>query len=197
MDDASAWIVLAIVLASLGAGAGVAITAICGAIAFVLVMTLLMPRLLAPLARAAEKQGKLSQPAFGVMLGLFMLCAFAMDIAGLHAVFGGFILGVVTPRGVLTQDLRKSLEPFVVTALLPVFFCYSGLNTQLTMVNSRPCAGHARHSGRVHSRQGRRLLAAARLTGQDNSTALGIGALMNARGLMEFIIINIGLQRGD
>ncbi|HRE45128.1 MAG TPA: cation:proton antiporter [Terricaulis sp.] len=197
VDDAGAWIVLAIVLASLGAGAGVAITAIGGAIAFVFVMTLIVPRLLAPLARAAEKQGKLSQPAFGVMLGLFMLCAFAMDIAGLHAVFGGFILGVVTPRGVLTQELRKSLEPFVVTALLPVFFCYSGLNTQLTMVNSASLAliTLAILAASILAKGGA-CWAAARLTGQDNPTALGIGALMNARGLMELIIINIGLQRG-
>ena len=197
IDDAGAWIVLAIVLASLGAGAGVALTAIAGGVAFVLFMTLVAPKLLAPLARIAEREGKINQTVLGVTLGIFMLCAFAMDFAGLHAVFGGFILGAVMPRGFFASELRRRIEPFVVTTLLPVFFCFSGLNTQLTMVNSASLAliAVAILAASILAK-GVACWGAARLTGQDNATALGIGALMNARGLMELIIINIGLQRG-
>ena len=64
----------------------------------------------------------------------FLIAAFAMDWAGMHAVFGGFLLGVVLPRGALTEKLRAQLQPFVVIFLLPMFFTYSGLNTRLDML---------------------------------------------------------------
>lgn len=197
IDDAGAWIVLAIVLASLGAGAGLAIQAIVGGLAFAVFMCTLAPKLLAPLGRIAEREGRLNETLLAIALGCFMLAAFAMDAVGLHAVFGGFVLGAAMPRGVFADELRKRLEPFVVTALLPVFFCYSGLNTQLTMVNSTSLVliTAAILAASILAKGGA-CWAAARLSGQDNATAMGIGALMNARGLMELIIINIGLQRG-
>lgn len=126
-----------------------------------------------------------------------MLCAWVMDAVGIHAVFGGFILGVAMPRGLLTQQVRAQLEPFAVLVLLPMFFTFSGLNTQLTMVDNIGLLGVTALIlvGSILAKGGA-CWAAARLTGQDNRTAMGIGALMNARGLMELIIINIGLQRG-
>ena len=101
------------------------------------------------------------------------------------------------PRGALADQLRKLLEPFTVVLLLPMFFTYSGLNTQLTMVNSASMLLVALVvlGASVLAKFGA-CWAAARLSGQDNRTALGIGALMNSRGLMELIIINIGLQAG-
>ena len=133
----------------------------------------------------------------GIVLILFMLSAWAMDAVGIHAVFGGFIMGVAMPRGLLGQEVRRQLEPLVVLLLLPMFFTFSGLNTQLTLVDN---LGLVAVTGVILIgsvlAKGGACWAAARLTGQDNPTALGIGALMNARGLMELIIINIGLQRG-
>ena len=89
------------------------------------------------------------------------------------------------------------MEPLVVILLLPMFFTYSGLNTHLDLINSGElllvAAGILAAS--VLAKFGACYLA-ARLSGEDNRTALGIGALMNARGLMELIIINIGLQKG-
>jgi Kef-type K+ transport system membrane component KefB len=197
IDDAGAWCVLAVVLASFGDGPPVAIKAIAGGAAFVIFMLTVGPRLLKPLADAAEREGKVSQGVLGLVLIAFMLCAFAMDYVGIHAVFGGFILGVVMPRGVLSTQIKKQLEPFAVVVLLPMFFTFSGLNTQLTMVNSLPLVLTALAILAVSIlAKGGACWAAARLTGQDNATALGIGALMNSRGLMELIIINIGLQRG-
>ncbi|WP_184716585.1 cation:proton antiporter [Caulobacter sp.] len=197
IDDAGAWTVLAIVLATFGGGSAVAIKAIAGGLGFVLFMVTLGPRLLAPLGRWAEREGKVSPSLLGVVIILFMLCAWAMDAAGIHAVFGGFILGTVLPRGVLSREIKKQLEPFAVVLLLPMFFTFSGLNTQLTMVNSLSLVGVALVilAGSILAKGGA-CWAAARLTGQDNATAMGIGALMNARGLMELIIINIGLQKG-
>lgn len=197
IDDAAAWCVLAIVLASFGAGPMVAVKAIVGGGAFALFMLTLGPKLLAPLGRLAEREGRLSPTVLGIVLILFMLSAWAMDSVGVHAVFGGFILGVAVPRGLLSQEIRRQLEPFAVLVLLPMFFTFSGLNTQLTMVNSLGLLAVTAIIllGSILAKGGA-CWAAARLTGQDNATALGIGALMNARGLMELIIINIGLQRG-
>lgn len=197
IDDAGAWTVLALVLATLGAGPELAAKAIIGGVLFVLFMTTVGPRLLAPLGRITERKGHLDQTVFAAALTAFMLAAFAMDEIGLHAVFGGFVLGTAMPRGLFATELRRRLEPLTVVVLLPVFFCYSGLNTQLTMVDSLDLALVAATILAVSIlAKGGACWAAARLTGQDNATALGIGALMNARGLMELIIINIGLQRG-
>lgn len=197
MGDAAAWIILAVVLATLGGGASLAMKAILGGLAFAAFMLTLGPKLLAPLGRWAEREGGVSAPLLGVVMMLFMLCAFAMDAAGLHTVFGGFILGVVMPRGRLTEGLRRQLEPMTVVVLVPTFFTFSGLNTQLNMIGSVGLLGVAAVVllGSVLAKGGA-CWAGARLTGQDNPTALAIGALMNARGMMELIIINIGLQRG-
>lgn len=197
IDDAGAWCVLAIVLASFGAGPMVAVTAIAGGGAFALFMLTVGPRLLAPLGRIVEREGRLSPTVLGIVLILFMLSAWAMDAVGIHAVFGGFILGVAMPRGLLSDEVKRQLEPFAVLVLLPMFFTFSGLNTQLTMVNSLGLLAVTVVIllGSVLAKGGA-CWAAARLTGQDNATAMGIGALMNARGLMELIIINIGLQKG-
>lgn len=197
IDDAGAWCVLAIVLASFGAGPMVAVTAIAGGGAFALFMLTLGPKMLAPLGRIVEREGRLSPTVLGIVLILFMLSAWAMDAVGIHAVFGGFILGVAMPRGLLSDEVKRQLEPFAVLVLLPMFFTFSGLNTQLTMVNSLGLLAVTAVIllGSILAKGGA-CWAAARLTGQDNATAMGIGALMNARGLMELIIINIGLQKG-
>src|SRR5690606_9406224 len=88
-------------------------------------------------------------------------------------------------------------EPLTVVMLLPAFFTFSGLNTQLSMVTdpSLLLVTLVILIASISAKFGACWMA-ARLTGQDNHTALGVGALMNARGLMELIIINIGLQRG-
>jgi Kef-type K+ transport system membrane component KefB len=197
IDDAGAWCVLAIVLASFGAGASLAITTIVGGIVFASVVLLLGPRLLAPLGRIVEREGRITPNVLGITLMAFMLSAFVADGIGLHAVFGGFLLGTVMPRGKFAEELKKQIEPFAVVILLPTFFTFSGLNTSLTMINNVELVliALAVLAGSILAKGGA-CYAAARLCGQDNRTALGIGALMNARGLMELIIINIGLQKG-
>jgi Kef-type K+ transport system membrane component KefB len=125
------------------------------------------------------------------------LGAFFTDLIGLHAVFGAFVMGAAMPRGVVIRDLIGRIQPLTVALLLPLFFTYSGLNTKIGLLNS----------GFLWLMCGAVLIAAvvgkgvacwlaARATGVPNREALGIGTLMNARGLMELIIINIGLQRG-
>jgi K+:H+ antiporter len=197
IDDAAAWCVLAVVLGSFGGGPMVAIKAIGGGLAYAVFIVTLGRHWLTRLGDVVERQGRLTPTLLAVTLMLFMLAAWAMDAIGIHAVFGGFLLGVAMPRGLLTKEIQRQLEPFAVVFLLPMFFTFSGLNTRLDMVNSvqmllvalvvllASCAG-----------KGVACWAAARLNGEDNRTALAVGTLMNSRGLMELIIINIGLQKG-
>ena len=196
-DDACSWCVLALVLAAFGAGPGVAVLAIGGGVSYALFILLFGRRLLAPLGAMVEREGEMSLTVLGITLALFCLSAFLMDAVGIHAIFGGFILGAVMPRGLFAAELKKKVEPLAVVLLLPMFFTYSGLNTRLDMVNSAEllliAAGILVAS--VAAKGGACYLA-ARWAGEDNRTALGIGALMNSRGLMELIIINIGLQKG-
>ncbi|WDF73220.1 cation:proton antiporter [Novosphingobium sp. KACC 22771] len=196
IGDAGAWIVVALVLASLGAGSTVAIKAAGGGLTFALVMVLIAPRVLAPLGRRADIHG-VGEGLLALVLGLFLLCAWAMDACGMHAVFGGFLLGTAMPRGNLVEGLRTRLEPFATTFLLPMFFTYSGLNTRMQVLGNLDLVlvTVAILAAAVLAKGGACYLA-ARLSGEDNRSALGIGALMNARGLMELIIINIGLQAG-
>lgn len=196
-DDAVSWCVLAIVLATFGGGPGIAVIAIVGGIGFTLFMLLFGKRLLAPLGRAVEARGEMSNLVLAITLILFCLSAFVMDAIGIHAVFGGFLLGVCMPRGLFVDELKRKVEPLAVVMLLPMFFTYSGLNTRMDMVNSLPLLAIALGilAVSILAKLGA-CWAAARLAGEDNRTALGIGALMNSRGLMELIIINIGLQKG-
>jgi Kef-type K+ transport system membrane component KefB len=185
------------VLATFGGGSGVAILAIGGAILYVGFLLLFGRRLLAPLGRAVDAKGEMSMTVLAVTLMLFCFSAFIMDVIGIHGIFGGFILGVFMPRGLFAAELKKKVEPLAVVLLLPMFFTYSGLNTRMDMVNSGQLlliAGGILVAS-VVAKFGACYLA-ARLCGEDNATSLGIGALMNSRGLMELIIINIGLQKG-
>jgi Kef-type K+ transport system membrane component KefB len=201
IGDAVAWCVVAVVLASLGAGSGVILLAVGGGLALAAVLIFLGPKLFAPLGRLAESQHEAGQPlsptVLAISLMLCMLSAYVSDFVGLHAVFGAFLIGTAMPRGVFAQRTRALLAPFTLAFLLPVFFVYSGLNTRLTLVNTPSLLWIA--AGILAASIFAKFVAcwaAALAVGQGNSRALGLGALMNARGLTELIIINIGLQAG-
>jgi Kef-type K+ transport system membrane component KefB len=114
-----------------------------------------------------------------------------------HAVFFAFVAGALMPRGRVTGVLSRTIEPVASTVLVPVFFAYSGFSTHLGLLWSAELLWMSlvviliASAGKTVGCWG-----AARLAGRPNREALAIGALMNARGLMELIILNIGLQRG-
>ena len=197
IDDAAAWCVLAIVLASFGGGALVAVKAIAGGLLYAVLVLTVARRLLARLGAVVERQGALSSSLLGVVLMLLMLAEWTTDAIGIHAVFGGFLLGAAMPRGLLARELQRKLEPFAVVFLLPMFFTFSGLNTRLDLVGSgRFAVIAALLLAASILGKGVACWAAARINGEENRTALAVGTLMNARGLMELIIVNIGLQKG-
>src|SRR3546814_14699430 len=78
-------------------------------------------RMLLPLGRIVEERDELSDAMLSIILMIFALCAFVMDAAGIHAVFGGFILGACMPRGKLTEEIKRKISPITIL-LVPVFF---------------------------------------------------------------------------
>ena len=197
LDDATAWCLLAVVLASFDQNWSHAWINIGGGAGYVAFSLLVLRPLLARIRHWLVKDGTLTEAGLVTGLALMALGAWFTDLIGLHAVFGAFVMGAAMPRGVVARNLIGRIQPLTVALLLPLFFTYSGLNTKIGLLNS----------GFLWLMCGAVLVAAvlgkgvacwlaARATGVSNREALGIGVLMNARGLMELIIINIGLQRG-
>ena len=197
INDATEWCLLAVVLSSLDNNWSHALVNISGGAAYVAFTLLIVRPVLARAKTWLAKDGTLTEAGLVVALALMALGAWFTDLIGLHAVFGAFVMGAAMPRGVMVRDLIGRIQPLTVALLLPLFFTYSGLNTKIALLNT----------GFLWLMCGAVLVAAvlgkgvacwmaARATGIANREALGIGTLMNARGLMELIIINIGLQRG-
>ncbi|MBW7905645.1 MAG: cation:proton antiporter [Phycisphaerae bacterium] len=197
IDDASAWCVLAIVLASFQNEAAIAVWAIGGGLAYVAFVLVVLRPLLRPLARAVEREGKLSRGVLAWVLMLVALGCWFTDWIGIYAVFGGFLMGVAMPRGLLTERLRATIEPLLTAMLVPFFFVWSGLNTRLALVDS-PGLWLVMALVLAVAILGKGLACgmAAWMNGEPPRNAVAIGALMNSRGLMELIIANIGLERG-
>ena len=196
-DDAAAWCLLAVVLAYLQGSWLIAILAIGGGGLYVAVMLLIGRPLLRVLDRGVDGQGRIAPGTLVGGLLVLMLGAFVTDVVGIYAVFGAFIVGVAMPRGRFADAAIGNLEPLTTTFLLPVFFVYSGLNTQIGLLTSPAIWRVAVILVAVAIvGKGVACLLAARVSGEAWRESIAIGVLMNARGLMELIILNIGLQQG-
>ncbi|MFI5326449.1 MAG: cation:proton antiporter [Candidatus Rokuibacteriota bacterium] len=195
--DAAAWCLLALVLSYLEGSWLIAVLAIGGGGLYVLVMLLVGRRLLRVLDRGVDGQGRIAPGTLVAALLVLMLGAFVTDVVGIYAVFGAFIVGVAMPRGRFAEAAIGNLEPITTTFLLPVFFVYSGLNTQIGLLTSPAIWRVAVILVAVAIvGKGVACLLAARVAGEAWRESVAIGVLMNARGLMELIILNIGLQHG-
>lgn len=197
IDDVIAWCLLAVVMAGFRGDTAIAALAIGGGALYVAVMLSVGRRLLRLLGRHAERRGRLEPSVLALVLAAVWVCGAITEWIGIHAVFGAFVLGVAMPRGVLATGLTRLLTPAIVAVLLPLFFTFSGLNTRLDLVDGPflwliaavvlACASIGKAGA---------CWAAARWAGADPATARAIGILMNTRGMMELIILNIGLQAG-
>lgn len=197
IDDAAAWCVLALVLASFAGDPTIALWALGGSVAMVAVVFTLGRRLLRAIGDYSEKNENADHAMFGVTLVLLMLAAWFTDSIGIYAVFGAFMLGTAVPKGPFAERMRAKIEPLTTSLLLPLFFIYSGLNTRFDLVNDAGLwlVAAVVLIAAVLGKAGACYLA-ARACGETHREAIGVGSLMNARGLMELIILNIGLERG-
>ncbi|MBM7845193.1 cation:proton antiporter [Herpetosiphon giganteus] len=196
-DDAISWCLFAIVLAVFKNDPSIALLAVGGGLIYVAAIFFMVKPALRRLGTHVEKSNELSSGVFSFILLLVMICAWITDIIGIYAIFGGFILGTAMPRGVFADRLRHMLEPVVTNFMLPLFFIFSGLNTSITMVDSWWLWGLTLLVlATAIAGKGIACWAVARLVGEPQREALAIGTLMNARGLMELILLNIGLEHG-
>jgi len=197
IDDATAWCLLAIVLASIKDSASIAVLAIGGGIEYVLFMVFLGKPLFKVFTRWTKRDRRVTQQTLTVLLILLMLCAWFTDFMGIYGVFGAFILGTVMPRGEFAKQVRHYTEFLTSSFLLPIFFVFSGLNTQIGLVNTPELWGITIIIVAIAIiGKGIACMLAAKMAGENWRESATIGALMNARGLMELIILNIGLEQG-
>ncbi len=197
MDDVAAWLIFAVVVASFTGDNSVAVIAFGGALAYVAIVFGIVRPYLRRLASGVEASGDVSHGTFGTVLLLLMAGAWFTDLVGVHSVFGAFLLGAAMPRGVLARELQRRIGPLTLGLFIPLFFVYSGLHTRVGLVDS-PALWLTTLAvfGIACLGKGVACWLAARLNGVSQSEALGIGTLMNARGMMELILLNIGRERG-
>lgn len=197
LDDALAWCLLAVVLASFHADPSIAVLAIGGGLSYGLGMAFLGRPLLRFLARWTERDGGVTMTTLLTVLVVLMASAWFTDFLGIYAVFGAFLAGTAMPRGRFATEIRQHTEYLTTTLLLPLFFVYSGLNTSLGLVNTpRLWLVTALVILLAVVGKGVACALAARAAGEGWRESVALGTLMNARGLMELIILNIGLQAG-
>ena len=196
VDDVTAWCMLAFVVSVARAQAAGAVMTIAMALGFILLMILVVRPAMVRLSLLYGNRGRLTQ---GVMAAIFialLISASATELIGIHAVFGAFALGAVIPHDSgMARELTDRLEDIVIVLLLPAFFAYTGLRTQIGLVNGYEqwmmcaliviVASAGKFGGSA---------IAARLTGLNWRDASALGVLMNTRGLMELIVLNIGLE---
>lgn len=197
VDDAAAWILLAVVIAATTGDPMLAAVAIGGSLVYVAVM-MFAKKSLARRAERLNQPGTLNRSGvLGALVILLLVCATFTEWVGVYSVFGAFVLGACMPRGAFVDDVRARLEPVTVHVLLPVFFVYSGLNTRLDVLIDPVVLGAF---GVVlvvaFAVKGGACTLASRSAGASWRDAASLGALMNARGLMELILLNIGREKG-
>lgn len=194
LDDGVAWVLLAVVIgAATGDPSHIIMTA-GGSVLFILFLAFVGRPVLAWLF---GRRGMATEQLILVTAVALFASAWFTDTIGLYSVFGGFCLGYAFPSGAVADRVVSSISPVTKTVFLPLFFAYSGLNTQFGLLVSPSLLllSLAFILAAIVGKFGG-CLAAARLAGEKKSDALRVGVLMNARGLMQLIALNVGLQNG-
>ena len=195
VDDVSAWCLLAFVVSVAQAHISSALPTVLLTLAYIAGMFLVIR----PLVRhVVQRQREITQAASAGVFIALLSSALLTELIGIHAVFGAFFLGAVIPHdSLLARDICHKLEDLVVVVLLPAFFAFTGMRTQIALVSGVEqwlicgaivvvaCVGKVGGS-----------TLAARLCGLAWRDAASVGVLLNTRGLMELVVLNIGLDLG-
>lgn len=201
VDDVTAWCILAGVVVLVRAdGAGLPLwVTVAGSAAFVGLMIVVARRFLAGLQRKYDRLGGVvSQDMLALVLLVALASAWATEWLGIHALFGAFLAGAVMPKGEgFVAALAEKLEDFTVVLFLPLFFAFTGLRTSIGLVSGAEMWGYCALivAVAVAGKFGGSTMA-ARLTGMPLRESAALGVLMNTRGLMELVILNVGLEIG-
>jgi Kef-type K+ transport system membrane component KefB len=199
IDDISAWFLIALATAVATSGGGIdVVRTILLAAAFCLVMGVGVRPLVARVSRAYDEAGRVPVTWITAIFAGVLLAAFTTEEIGIALIFGGFIAGTIMPRHAgLTEDVTHRMEDFVVLLLLPLFFAYTGLKTNVLLIDRAELivltvvllvvAIACKFGGTV---------LASRVTGLGWRESAVLGTLMNTRGLTELIVLNLALEKG-
>jgi Kef-type K+ transport system membrane component KefB len=196
-DDVTAWCLLAFVVGIAQAQVGDAVQTILLALVYIAIMLLVVRPAAARYFGREARSYPPSRMAVWVLVAL-LISATVAEWIGIHAIFGAFLLGAIIPHdSAVAEDFRHKLEDIVKILLLPAFFAYTGMRTQIGLVSGVQAwvfcaviilvATLGKFGG---------TLVAARCTGLDWRMSSALGVLMNTRGLMELVVLNIGLELG-
>lgn len=198
-DDVTAWCLLALVIAIARADAMLpAIITIAFVIAFITVMIFLVKPVLARLASLTTDDERHRRGLVAMLLVFVFASALITEIIGIHALFGAFLAGVVMPATAGVRDMLKArLETLSLVVLLPLFFAFTGLRMQITLLNdwqSWVLCGLIVVVAIAGKLGGSMFM--ARWTGMGWRDSFSLGVLMNTRGLVELIVLSIGYDLG-
>jgi Kef-type K+ transport system membrane component KefB len=169
-----------------------------GTAAYIAVMILIVRRLLPWLQGASERRGGVSQGVLAMVVVLVLASAWTTEQLGIHALFGAFILGAVMPKDpAFVEGITEKVHDLTVVLLLPLFFALVGLNTSLRLLSGVDLwlIWAAVLAVAIVGKLGGAAMG-ARLSGMRTREAVSIGILMNTRGLIELVLLNIGLELG-
>jgi Kef-type K+ transport system membrane component KefB len=200
IGDLMAWSLLAFVVAitTSGGAAAVLATILVLSGAFIALMVCGVRPLLARRLGSVTRTGELSKEQVAVVLAVLLMAALSTEVIGIHALFGAFVAGTVMPAdAAFRRALRDRLETVTSVLLLPLFFVYTGLRTEIGLLTDAEswlvCGAIIliATAGKVAG-----TLIAARWSGLGWHESLTLGALMNTRGLMELVALNVGYDLG-
>lgn len=198
VDDVTAWCLLALLVAVARAEAGNLVSTLAMTLGFISFVLLVAKYGAMWLVRKREEKGRTTRDMFAIVFAALLMTALVAERIGIHGLFGAFLLGTLIPQdSALARDIRDKCEDLVVVLLLPVFFAFTGMRTKIGLLNGTrywlacvliiAIAALGKFGGSF---------LAARLTGSDWREAASLGVLLNTRGLMELIVLNVGLDLG-
>jgi K+:H+ antiporter len=203
VDDVTAWCLLAVVIAiAESESLSASFLTIALALAFILIMLLIIrPQLARFFTKRVEekpKKDERSRAMIGGVLVFVLACALLTEVIGIHALFGAFLAGVVMPPiDSIRVPLQERFETFSAAALLPLFFAFTGLRMQINLMNDWQswAIWAAIVAVAIAGKLGASMLM-ARWMGMNWRNSFALGALMNTRGLVELVVLNIGYDLG-
>ncbi len=198
VDDVTAWCLLAFVVGVANVHLGGAVVTAVLSLGFVVVMLVGVRPLVSRVVRAQELRGSVPQGTIALVFVAMLASTLTTEWIGIHAIFGAFVLGALIPHdSLLARELKNKLEDVAVVLFLPAFFAFTGLRTQMGLLGSLDawlaCLGII---GVASLGKFGGSFAAGRLVGMPARDAAAVGILMNTRGLMELVVLNVGLDLG-
>ncbi len=198
VDDVTAWCLFALVVSVARAHAGRVLLTFSLTAGFIFAVFVFVRPAAAWFARQHAARRQTGQGSIVIACAALLLAALTTQQIGIHALFGAFLVGAVIPHdSLLARDIKQKFEDLVVVLFLPAFFAFTGLRTQIGLVHGLRdwlvclliigVASLGKFGGGS---------VAARLTGLDWRQSASLGILMNTRGLMELIVLNVGLDLG-